>query len=72
MEFLPTTHPSLARLGEKDVSAATNLLEAEIRKNGGSVHVLTKWDNNLERMKEAVMLHSWEGMRHGQPTELAL
>jgi hypothetical protein len=70
VELLPINHPSLSRLTDKDTNSAVATLEEEIRKNSRAVHMLAAWDNNLEKMKEDVILHSWQALQPSSELQL--
>lgn len=51
---------------ERDHSAAVTQLEHELKKNSALVYALPRFDHNLERMKEAVMLRAWDDAQNRQ------
>jgi hypothetical protein len=55
--FIPVS--KLAGLDRSDTTAASGILTTEMRRESQSVHTLAANQNNLEKMKENVMMYYW-------------
>ena len=55
--FIPESR--LAGLDKSDTTAASDILNEEIEQKSLSVHTLSAYQNNLEKLKENVMMYYW-------------
>merc|ERR1711924_275020 len=55
--FIPESR--LAGLDKSDAIAASEILVAEMKRKSLSVHTMSAYQNNLEKLKENVMMYYW-------------